>query len=381
MFNRNFVLCLVMQLWFTIAFNMTVPLIAQYVVTLGETTAMAGFVAGIFSFLALAMRPFSGYAADRLHNKLLLAVGYIASVVAFVGYALFPNVGAIIAFRVIHALGLCLQTTVTTVVAMQFIPPSRIAEGVGYIGVSVMIGLAIAPTIGVMLVEALGYMATFLLSGGLMLATVGLLLPIPIAPPVKRDADEKRRISIRDFVHVSAIPLTVTILAFSACSGVTNAMMVIVGDARGIPMIALFFLISSLGIAAVRPLAGRMVDRRGLNSVMPATFVFEAACMSLLAFAGNLAMVVVAAVLRVFGQGTSQAAVQGQILKDAGLEKRGVANSTIYIGIDIGQGAGAIVGGALADVAGFEATFLFGPAILAVGLITYLYWYRRQRVR
>ena len=377
LFNRNFVLCVLMQFWFMIAFNMTLPLIAQYVVVLGESATMGGFVAGIFSFLALAMRPFSGFAADRISNKTLLFAGYIASIVAFVGYGLAPNVGVLLVFRVIHAFGLCLQTTVTSAAAMQFIPKSRVVEGIGYIGVAAQLGLALGPTIGVLFVDALGYRGTFFAAAILMLITIALLVPVPIAPPDRKDAAHS--LSIKDFVYVSALPLTVTLLAFSVCCGLTSTLLVMMGNVRGIAGVTVFFIISSLGIASMRPYFGRRVDRRGLNSVIPITFICETICCVLLAFANSLALVIGASIGRIFGQGVAQSSLQGQVLKDAGPEARGVASSTAFLGIDVGQGLGAIVGGALIDAAGFEGTFIFGPVCLIAGLISYVYWFRKQR--
>ena len=99
---------------------------------------------------------------------------------------------------------------------------------------------------------------------------------------------------------------------------------------------------------------------------------------SIIAFIGygiapNVGVIIV---FRIFGQSIAQASLQGQVMKDAGPEQRGVASSTFFMGIDIGQGLGAIVGGALIDLAGFEGAFLFGPVALAASLVAYLYWLR-----
>lgn len=375
MFNKSFVLCLIMQFWFWIAFNMALPLIAQYVVDMGASAAMAGFVAGIFSFLALVMRPLAGFLGDRLNNKALVFVGFAASTLAFAGYGLAPNVGWLIVFRTVHALGLCIQTTVGTAMAVQFIPRERTVEGVGYIGVAAQIALALGPSLGVLALDGLGYQGAFFAAAGIMVITALLLVPVRVGKPQRKEA--AGGISIRDFIDVRALPLTITVLAFAVCSGLTSSLLVMMGTARGIAGVTAFFLISSLGIAAIRPMAGRRVDNKGLNSLIPATFVGECACMSILAFAGNLPLVVLASIGRICGQGVAQSTLQGQIMKDAPPERRSVASSTVYVGIDIGQGVGAMAGGALVDAAGFTGCFLLGPACLVVGLISYIYWNRR----
>ena len=377
MANRSFVLCLIMQFWFWIAFNMTLPLIAQYVVDMGASSATAGFVAGIFSFLALVMRPIAGYIADRVNSKLLLYIGFAATIAAFVIYGTAPDVGWLIVGRVIHAFGLCIQTTVGVAMAMQFIPSGRAVEGVGYIGVAAQIALALGPSVGVIALGLLGYQGTFFAAAVVMLLVGSLLAPIHVAPPKRKAGDAK--LSIHDFVDVHAIPLALTIMSFAICSGLTSSLLVLVGTQRGIVGVTAFFLVSSIGIAALRPFAGRRVDKKGLQALMPICFVGETACMSLLAFAGNLPLVITAAFGRMFGQGIAQSSLQGQVLKDAGPEARGVASSTVYIGIDVGQGVGAMVGGALIDAVSPSGCFLLGPVSLAFGLIAYLYWYRRDK--
>lgn len=96
--------------------------------------------------------------------------------------------------------------------------------------------------------------------------------------------------------------------------------------------------------------------------------------MLLAAFASSLAAILGAAVLRVFGQGAAQSSIQGCILKCASGERRGVASSTFYAGIDVGQGLGAVVGGAVAERFGYAASFMTGPCALAIGLGAFAIW-------
>ena len=170
-----------------------------------------------------------------------------------------------------------------------------------------------------------------------------------------------------------------TMMAFAYCVGLPTTMLVLVGDVRGIAGAALFFTISSIGAAIVRPFSGKVVDRKGLQAVMPFTFVFETICMALIAFAQSLLPILIAGVVRVFGQGIAQPSLQGTALKEAAEGERGTASSTFYMGIDIGQGISGIIGGIVADAFGFTAMFLTGPIALAGGVVAYLVWYRRHK--
>ena len=369
--NRPFVLCLALQAFYMLSFNMVTPLIAQYALVLGETRAVAGLVAGVFSFFALLFRPFVGYAADRLDRKRLMLGGLVVGAIALFGYSASAATSVLVGFRVLHALALSIQTTMITVIAVDYIPHDRIAEGVGYIGIAAMIGMSLGPGFGVILADLAGHQASFVGGGLLVLVAAGVALLLPVAP---RRPAPLMRFSLSQTFDAAAAPLSIAALSFAFCAGLTSSFMVLVGTERAIAGVALFFFVSSVGMVAVRPLAGRITDRRGLTGVALVGFAAEAAAMLLTAFASSLAAILGAAVFRVFGQGAAQSSIQGCVLKCASDERRGVASSTFYAGIDAGQGLGAIVGGVIAERFGYAASFMTGPCVLAVGLGAFAVW-------
>ena len=93
-----------------------------------------------------------------------------------------------------------------------------------------------------------------------------------------------------------------------------------------------------------------------------------------LSAATSLCLIVVASLFRALGQGIGQATIQGQVLRDSSLEERGKACSTFYLGVDAGQGAGAIVGGVLADAFGFSFALLSALPALLLGLVAFAFW-------
>ena len=375
LWNKYFILCWVMQFLYFMAFNMSVPMIAKYVVFLGESVTIAGLVAGFFSVLALCIRPFVSFIVDHNGHKLMTIIAYVFSFIGFFGYALAPNVMAIVAARVVHAVGLCLQTTSFGVVTCEFLPKDRVAEGIGYLGLSAVIAMAIAPATGDILVNIVGYRVTFAGAGVLMAAAIVVLLATPISN-VK--SEQKGKISINDFISLEFLPLAVTTMAFALCTGTTQSFILLSGEAMGIANVALFFVVSSIGMIAFRPAAGKITDRTGLRYILPVCFVAEAICMAGLAFANSLIAVLGCALARSFGQGTSQSSMQGQILKDAPDEKKGVAMGTFYLGMDVGQGTGAMLGGWIADNAGYSMMYLSCVGWLIVGFVAFLIYQRKQ---
>ena len=373
--NPYFAVCLFMPFVYMVSFNMTIPLIANYVVALGHSTAMGGFVAGMFSLFALVFRPLVGFVADHVDKKGLLMGGCVIAVASFVGYACAPNVAMLVAFRILHALALCIQTTVLAVVATGFVPTKRLGEGVGYVGIAATLGLAIGPSLGVLIADCAGLRAVFWGSASAMALTVFLLVPLPSAAKQRRA--QHVRITVGDLICLDALPLSVAVMSFAFCAGLTTSLIVLLGSERAIEGVTLFFFISSIGMVAARPFAGRIVDRKGLAPVLLPSFVFECVAMMCVAFAHSLACIIAAALFRIVGQGVAQISLQGQILKDAPEEHRGVAASTFYMGVDVGQGFGAMAGGWVADAWGYTAAYATGPVLLAMGFLAYLFWRKK----
>lgn len=375
LWNRPFISCLLLQSLYMLSFNMVTPIVAQYAVVLGETTATAGLIAGMFSFCALAFRPLVGYAADCVNRKRFMMAGLALGAFSMVGYGLSQSAAMLVIFRITHALALSIQTTVITVIAVDFIPKARIAEGVGYVGIAAMLGMSLGPGIGVCLVDAISHSAAFF--GGSAFMVLAMVVSAAL-PPIDQPSGGKGRFSLRQTIDLRSVPLSLSALSFAFCAGLTSSFLVLLGQDRGIADIAWFFFVSSLGMMVIRPIAGRITDRQGISVIATVGFISEALAVSAVAFARGLPLILAGSVFRVFGQGAAQSSIQGCILKDTPDEKRGVASSTFYLGIDAGQGFGAIAGGMVADGFGYTYAFLTGIPVLLLGFVSYRWWRSRK---
>ena len=75
--------------------------------------------------------------------------------------------------------------------------------------------------------------------------------------------------------------------------------------------------------------------------------------------------VLIAAVFKALGQGSGQISLQSACIKSVDEHHVGVASSTYYIGADIGNSVGPMLGGAISGALGYEAMFR------DVGMITF----------
>lgn len=371
--NRYFINCLFLQTLYMLSFYIVSPIIAQYAVLIGETTTVAGMIAGIFSLCAIVFRPFVGFMADHVNRKRLMISGLIIGSLSILGYGFSITGSMLMFFRITHSLALAIQSTVLSVIAIDFLPRNRIAEGVGYLGITTMIGMSLGPGIGVWLAEWLGHQGAFL-SGSVIMALAALASSfLPKLDAVSEFSLKSTRFSLSEFFDLKTIPYAVMIATLAYCAGLTNGFLVLLGAERSIENIAFFFFITALGTTIMRPLAGRITDVHGVTGIAIVGFISEAVVVSVLAYATSLPLVIIASIFRIFGYGTIQSSMLGNVLKDAPDDRRGVVNATFYMGVDVGQGLGSIGGGWVADIADYTCAFLSGLPILAVGLIVFVY--------
>jgi len=130
-------------------------------------------------------------------------------------------------------------------------------------------------------------------------------------------------------------------------------------------------------IAAV----ARLLDRYGLSRVLYPAYAVAGLSMLLLAASRTLPPVLVASMLRSLGQSAAQPALQATCIRKLGPARTGVATSTFFVGADVGQGLGPIIGGAVSETMGYSAMYAGTGVVLMLGMVLYAWYERRQRAR
>ncbi|HIS40221.1 MAG TPA: MFS transporter [Candidatus Aphodovivens avistercoris] len=397
LWTRGFVLLALIQTLDLFTYNMITPVIAQYATGLGCTLVMAGVVAGAFTFAALFARPASGVLADRLGRKRIVMTAVVVGCLAQVGYAFVSSYAALVALRVVHGFFYALFGTAISAMAMDSLPEARRSEGMGWFGTSYVFANALGPALGVAVSSAFGFMPMFLAGAAIAGCTLALALALPPdAPhPAARargtEAGETRRPEaggakgarrgLDRFVSVRCLPLAFAACCYLTIWGIISTYIVMVGDARGVAGISLFFVVNSVTLFFTRPFAGKLADKHGLSAVFLPSVAFEVLAVVLIASSQHLWLFLVAAACKALGSGTVTPSIQAKCGELEPPERSGVAMSTYLLGTDVGYAVGPVIGGAVSAGFGFEAMFFSGLPILAVGVAAYLIWQGREKAR
>jgi predicted MFS family arabinose efflux permease len=378
LFTLPYIILMITNLLIALGYSMISTLISSYAIQLGATLTTAGVLAGIFSIAALLFRPFSGAIADRLNKKYCVLISAVLIFVNMLGYAFASGISWLYAVRVFHGVAFGLNSTVSMALVSEFIPKKRITEGLGYWGIGQIAAQVIGPTLGTAVMGSVGYHALFFITAGLTLLSVLLLLGLPHThqPAPARKVGEPKK--FRGLIALECVGYSLVGGMFSLTNGIATAFLVPLGAQRGIGNISLFFTVNGLVLLAMRMLIGKVIDRISLTAIVTVSLILTAASMVTAGLAQGLGLILLAAALKAIGQGGGQISLQSACLKMVEPWRVGIAAGTYYIGADIGQGLGPMIGGQLSSVFGYTAMFYCIAGILLVTLFLFILQQRKE---
>jgi predicted MFS family arabinose efflux permease len=359
-----------------VAFHTLTPTLPLFAVELGGGTAAAGLMMGLFTGAAILIRSFAGWALDAYGRRVLLLLSLAAFALTSLGYLWVATVAFLLLLRVAHGLSFGVFTVSSGTLASDLVPTSRLGEGMGFIGVTWALSLAIGPALGLALVEAGDYRLLFL--GACALSSGALILAAFLrCPPLQH---EREPFSIRGlFPRAAVFPSTLTFLLTASYSLVLTFVSLYARE-QDVANVGLFFSVFAVVLTVSRMFTGRMADRLGFAPVLSAGFLLVSASLVLLSQSGQLAGFLGAATLFGLGFGATQPSLLAMSVESLPASRRGTANAAFLSAYDLGITAGSIGGGLVAETLTLSQLYLLGavPPLAAV-LAVYLRKTRRGR--
>lgn len=379
LWNESYILILIISALTGIGFNMITPILAKYIINMGATLLLAGILAGMFSITALFARPFAGFSSDKFNKKGLLMVSTVLLAVSTLFYGVTTNINILFLFRIIHGIAFAFSGTANTSLCTEYIPKDRMGEGIGFMGLSFIMSTAVGPNLGIIISGRFGYKYVFFASATIIIIAAALMNFIKYVPS-KQNVSRNEGLKMKAGSLLAKELLIFSVLAgfFSLTNGLIGSFLVLLGDERHIAGIGYYFAVNALVLLFARPLSGKLLDRKGLAFIAFPAYILAIIAAILLGASSALWMVLLAGVFYALGQGSCQPAIQATCVKKLGSERVGVATSTYYIGADIGQGLGPIIGGAVASSFGFSIVFYGSGFMLFIGLLIFYFYTRNE---
>lgn len=374
LWTRDLVLIILVNLCVFTNHIMSLSTFPFYIQSLGGSEAVAGICAAAFAFVAVIIRPFVGWWLDNGVRKVALVVGLLLLGAAPLGYVFVPVLSMSIAFRMLHGIGLSFSNSTTATVASDVICRPRFAEGMGYFGMATALASAIAPALGLSLMEGFGFGTLYAVAAGI--AGLGLVLFAFVR--TRKVNVPKKKLDLRTIINRDSLPATATMLVFMLTFGALENFVAIFAAENSLPSGSIYFIVMSVMLLVVRITLGKLVDQRGeaifvytCNAAMLAAFL-------LLALVPNTATYILSAALAGYAFGGLEPSLQSMAVHTSTDETRGSANSTFLCGYDIGYGLGGGLAGSLITAMGYSSMWMIVSLACVASVLIYVAWARHS---
>ncbi len=282
-------------------------------------------------------------------------------------YAMTTRLWVILLSAIVHGVFWSALLSASAALMADLIPSARRAEGIGYWGMASALSIALAPSLGLWILEY-GWDWLCLLIGTLAMGMFLIAFQFP-------EKSNRGRFSFEGFLEAALIEkrvflLSMTLFLYTFGYGGITSFVALYAQDHGIRPKGLFFTVFSIVILATRPFLGRLADRKGRRRVLLPCLALIAISVGLLALSPGLPVMITSAVLFGVGFGSAYPVFAAYILERVDVKRRGVTFGSILLALDTGIGSGSILLGVVIEHFGYRPAFALG-SLLALGSIPY----------
>lgn len=362
---RFFMMCGYSFTVFISAFQLF-PTAPFHIRDLGGSTFAAGLFLGLLTYASAFSAPFNGAIADRIGHRRVLIIGSVAIAVFSIAYAFIRTPTLMLALVVPHGIFWSGLMTASGAYVTSMVPPERRAEGLGYWGLSTVLAIAVAPTLG-FFVYRRGWvlLCAVMFALNVVMAAIAWSLEEVAAPPA---AAERRG----PLVEWRVVVVSLSVFMYSFGYGGITSFSAMYAEALNITPTALYLTVLALAILGTRPIAAPLADSFGYRRVfLPCMLVITVALVLLAIVSGPLGMTI-SAVLFGLGYGTAWPVYVAYMMGRVSDARRGAAYGAMIAALDTGIGTGSTSLGWMIDRYGFPAAFALAAALSACSVPYFL---------
>jgi len=374
LWNKSFILCLLNNLFLFIFYFAQTTILPIYILNeLHGTMAQAGLAMTLFMVSAIAVRPFSGLIIEKIGVKKTLYISETLFCLFCLTYMLADNLTALLCIRFLHGIWFSILTTVIVPIVNDFIPAERKGEGMGYFLMSINLGIVLGPLIGLSLIQTLPYvMISGILAAFVLLGFIFCFM-IPLKNKViSLEKPDKRKLSLQDFIEKKAVPVSLMALMVSfAYASIMSFISTFAASKHMLSYASLFFVVFAISMMILRPVTGKIFDRKGANYVVYPALGLFALGLLVLSQIDSVSGFMLAAVLIGMGFGSAQPCLQTISIQRSAKHRIGHATSTYFTCYDIGIALGSLILGSVIAHFDYGIAYMLCAGMIILSLLFY----------
>ncbi len=359
-----------------ICYQMQGTVMPLYGNALGFTAAMVGTTTTVCTIASLMLRPVLGIWLDRYGRRVIVLCGTALFVLATWLCGLSGSFAVLLLLRAMQGFGFAAHTTAVNTMATDVLPEERMAEGIGYMGLTGSVSLALAPALALALIDKERYRRGF---NGAFLVGILAVICLMAVRNVKGGAQSvpaacDRPQGMDRFWEKQALKPAGIMLILGACyAGLSTFLAIYALDKGFSPVqVSVYFTVNAAATALARLFGSSAMRWAGMKKGMLVAAGLCMAAFLLIPVSSSAIGLWTAAALHGLGYGTIYPQLNALAVMQAVPERRGTAMATFLTGMDIGVGFGAGFWGVIVDRIGMDKMFY----ICAVVMIFVYFAYR-----
>jgi DHA1 family multidrug resistance protein-like MFS transporter len=392
--RRNLYVLFMVQVLSVAGFSLVFPFLPLYVAELGVATrgSVAFWSGMVFSAQAVTMMvssPIWGAVADRYGRKPMLVRATLGGAVMVVLMGFAQSAEQLVLIRIVQGM-LTGVVSATSALVAATVPKEKSGESLGLIQTGIWVGVAVGPLIGGLVSVALGYRASFWITGG-ALALAGVAVIFWVREDFEPLSVQKRVNFWEGYKKLLRAPDMASLYSVSFLQSL--------GRSVTMPIMAFFFvelLSSSEGAVVMTGLSmgakaavgsvsaiylGKLSDRIGHEKVLTAGAVIAVLVYLPQAFVANVWQLLFLQALTGVSAGAIMPATSALLNMRT---PQGAHGTTFGLGNSVSSGGrivAPILGAAVYPLIGMRGVFALNTVVYVVLALVALYIWRKSAAR
>lgn len=366
--NKKFILLFITNLLMMATFYASVPILPIYCQQIGITGSGIGIVLTAMSVTTVLFRPFAGYILDNFNRYHVFMLFLALFCLPFLGFVAFPFFAALVALRLYMGVVYSVCGSATTTLAGDVLPQKLVGQGVNRFALTISLGMAAGPVIGIQVQNHLSSKASFIV---LFVLTVIALVCVSFCR-IEYPKVERKKFVLADAFYKPALPFMFNMIFIMIPFGAVIAYSSIFAQEKGLsPVIPYFYIFLVAGMLLSKFSTQKMIDAGKHKILVVLSLIVLLFTMGSYFFMKTPVHLLTAGFLLGLGYGILQPLFQSFVTGTTPAPKRGAANATYLLSYDIGIGIGSFIMGMFQESIGLSAGFALTAAAYVVGGIIY----------
>jgi len=374
-FTPDFVLACFAHFAFGFVFYLLIPTLPIYLSQLGSTEVEIGVLIGIFTLSSVFIRPYVGRTLLRIPEKTFMVIGALLYTFTSVAYLFALPFWPFLIVRVVQGVGYAFFQTASITLIANMSAESHRGQSVSYFILAFNISGAIAPSLGIFLVNHFSFTLFFLVCLGLSLCLLFIASQLgkrQVTPLLDSSTQESF------FLSREALPPSI-ISSFSFLIwGALAAFFPLYAINHGVANPGLFFTTIAMMLILGRALGGKMIDLYSREKIILPSLVAYIVSVVILAFSKSLPMFILVAAILGIGHAFLIPALVVHALDHVG-SSPGPAMGTFHAVMDLGMCVGPVAMGIILQMTSYPAMFLCLAFIGIINLNYFFFFVRKKK--